>query len=123
MFRFKAQYVATHITGYYDVPSGSESALQTAVARTPTSVAIDASHQSFQFYSGGIYYEPQCSSSQLDHGVLAVGYGNQGSLNYWIVKNSWGTSWGMRGYINMSKDRNNNCCIVIAASYSTGSIN
>jgi len=121
--RFKAAQVATHITGYYDIPSGSEAALQTAVTKNPTSVAIDASHQSFQFYSGGIYYEPACSSSQLDHGVLAVGYGSQGSLNYWIVKNSWGTGWGMKGYINMSKNRNNNCGIATAASYPTGASN
>jgi len=121
--RFKSANVATKITGYRDVSSGSEAALETAVNSAPVSVAIDASHQSFQFYNGGIYYEPACSSSQLDHGVLAVGYGNQGSSNYWIVKNSWGTAWGMRGYINMSKNRNNNCGIATAASYPTGASN
>jgi len=121
--RFKAPYVATKITGFRDVASGSETALQTAVNLTPVSVAIDASHSSFQFYNGGVYYEPACSSQNLDHGVLAVGYGNQGSSNYWIVKNSWGTSWGMSGYIWMSKNRNNNCGIATAASYPTGASN
>jgi len=115
---FSASNVGAHLVSYTDVPSGSETALTTDVAqRGPVSVAIDASHSSFQFYSGGVYYEPACSSTQLDHGVLAVGYGTSGSSAYYIVKNSWGTDWGMSGYIWMSRDRNNNCGIATMASY------
>jgi len=120
---FKAADVGATISSFHDVKSGSESDLQSSVDKTPVSVAIDASHDSFQLYSSGVYYEPACSTSELDHGVLAVGYGSQGSLNYWIVKNSWGTGWGMKGYINMSKNRNNNCGIATAASYPTGASN
>jgi cathepsin L len=114
--KFNAANIGTKITSYKDVQKGSEAALQTAVTGQPVSVAIDASHSSFQLYHSGIYFESKCSSSQLDHGVLAVGYGTNNG-NYWIVKNSWGTSWGAQGYILMSKDKNNNCGIATASSY------
>ena len=115
---FNPANVAATLVSYQDVASESEPALTQAVAeRGPVSVAIDASHNSFQLYSGGVYYEPECSTTALDHGVLAVGYGASGSQDYYIVKNSWGTDWGMNGYIWMSRNRNNNCGISTMASY------
>lgn len=109
------------LSSYTDVTSGSETDLQNAVGLIgPVSVAIDASHMSFQFYTSGVYYEPNCSSTQLDHGVLVVGYNATPAPNsqaYWIVKNSWGVTWGQQGYIWMSRDRNNNCGIATDASY------
>jgi len=116
--RFKAADVGATDTGFTDIKSKDESALQQAVATVgPISVAIDASHSSFQLYKSGVYNERRCSQTQLDHGVLAVGYGTEGSKDYWLVKNSWGTSWGTEGYIMMSRNDKNQCGIATAASY------
>jgi len=114
--RYSTAHVGATITSYRDVPSGNEAKLEEFVADAPTSVAIDASHQSFQLYSHGVYNEPACSSSQLDHGVLAIGYGEQSGKKFWLVKNSWGAGWGEAGYILMSKDARNQCGIATAAS-------
>ena len=94
------------ITGYTDITSGSESALQTSIIARPTPVSIDASGIKFQLYSDGSYCPDSCSTSDLDHAVLAVGMTTDKTIstdypdNY-IVKNSWGTSWGVSGYLYM----------------------
>lgn len=110
--------------GFVDIPQGNENKLKAALATIgPVSVAIDASHESFQFYSSGVYYEPECSPDQLDHGVLAVGYGTDTDrltgkqADFYWVKNSWGTSWGDAGYVKMARNRKNHCGIASSASY------
>jgi cathepsin L len=114
---YSASNIGATLSSYQDIPQGSESSLTNAIGTVgPVSVAIDASHSSFQFYRSGVYYEPACSTTELDHGVLAVGYGSS-TADYYIVKNSWGTTWGMQGYILMSRNRNNNCGIATSASY------
>jgi cathepsin L len=117
--RFKAANVGATDSGFTDITSGDEDALATAIATVgPISVAIDASQSSFQFYASGIYSDPGCSSTELDHGVTAVGYGSQGTgQDFYIVKNSWGTSWGDQGYILMARNQNNMCGIATMSSY------
>ncbi|XP_020860279.2 cathepsin K isoform X1 [Phascolarctos cinereus] len=79
---------AAKCRGYREIPEGSEKALKRAVARVgPVAVAIDASLSSFQFYSKGVYYDENCNSDNLNHAVLAVGYGIQRGTKHWIVKN------------------------------------
>ncbi|XP_059494519.1 procathepsin L-like [Stegostoma tigrinum] len=79
----------------------------------PISVVIYSGLKTFQFYEQGVYYDQDCKHP-ANHAVLTVGFGTENGMNYWLVKNSWGTSWGEKGYIRMSKDKGNNCGI---ASY------
>ncbi|KAM7521169.1 hypothetical protein LguiB_020131 [Lonicera macranthoides] len=106
------------IDGYADVAENDEKKLLQAVATQPVSVGISGSERAFQLYSKGIFTGP-CSTS-LDHAVLIVGYGSEKGVDYWIVKNSWGTAWGMDGYIHMVRntgDPQGICGINMLASY------
>jgi len=113
---FNAANVGATLSAYTNVNSGDEGDLQAKVYQGPTSVAIDASQSSFQFYSSGVYSDPSCSSSALDHGVLAYGWGTSNGVAYWAVKNSWGTDWGQAGFIWMARNDNNMCGIATMAT-------
>eukprot|EP00750_Incisomonas_marina_P018921 INCI3175.1.p1 GENE.INCI3175.1~~INCI3175.1.p1 ORF type:complete len:474 (+),score=56.04 INCI3175.1:71-1423(+) len=109
---------AVKITGFKDVPPNDETSLLAAVDQQPVSVAIEADKSVFQLYKSGVLTSKTCGT-QLDHGVGIVGYGTLDGTDYWKVKNSWGASWGLEGYILM--ERNVNMCgISQSASYPTG---
>eukprot|EP01006_Ploeotia_vitrea_P041922 TRINITY_DN66587_c0_g3_i1.p1 TRINITY_DN66587_c0_g3~~TRINITY_DN66587_c0_g3_i1.p1 ORF type:complete len:333 (-),score=173.84 TRINITY_DN66587_c0_g3_i1:195-1193(-) len=112
--------VAT-ISGYHDVAKNDELQLKAAVAQGPVSVAIEADQSGFQFYSGGVF-SGTCGT-QLDHGVLVVGYGTDSGKDYWLVKNSWGASWGLQGYIMLirhdSSGSPGQCGLAMEPSYPT----
>ena len=93
--------VGARLSGFTDVPTNSELALMTAVSQRPVSVAVEADQSVFQLYGGGVMTK-SCGTN-LDHGVLAVGYGTLGGQDYWLVKNSWGADWGDAGYIMLGR--------------------
>ncbi|CAA0807502.1 Cysteine proteinase RD21a [Striga hermonthica] len=107
------------IDSYEDVPENDEQALKKAVAHQPVSVAIEAGGRAFQLYQSGVF-TGHCGTD-LDHGVVAVGYGSENGQDYWIVRNSWGPSWGESGYIRLERNLANaasgKCGIAVEASY------
>ena len=89
-----------------ELPARNESTLMAAIAMTPLSLSVDASQDKiWQSYAGGVVTEscPCNKDNCLDHGVTAVGYGTSGKDDYYLVKNSWGTDWGMAGYILLGR--------------------
>lgn len=109
---------AAKCRGYREIPEGNEKALKRAVARVgPVAVSIDASLASFQFYSKGVYSDENCSNQEVNHAVLVVGYGAQKGHKHWIIKNSWGESWGNKGYVLLARNKNNTCGIASLASF------
>ena len=87
---------------YYDQSqtdvAANTSAIMTAIAAQPVAVAIEADTTTFQSYNSGIITSSACGTN-IDHAVTAVGYGTSGTTGYYIVRNSWGTSWGQAGYV------------------------
>ncbi|XP_007239311.3 procathepsin L [Astyanax mexicanus] len=119
MCRFKQHEAVAYCSSYAHLPEGDEMALMSAVSVIgPVAVAIDAGRHTFQLYASGVYDDPYCSKRLSNHAVLVVGYGfdmEQG--DYWLVKNSWSTVWGDKGYIKMSRNKRNQCGIASYAVY------
>jgi cathepsin L len=114
----KNQVVATD-KGYRSLAKG-ETNLQNAVAKVgPISVSIYVAN-SFFHYADGVYDEPNCHEPDHNHAVLVVGYGTLNGHDYWLVKNSWGTNWGVQGYIRMARNKNNQCSIASYGIYPIG---
>nr|QOV03091.1 cathepsin L2 [Mahanarva fimbriolata] len=105
-------------TGYVILPGGDEDQLKVAVANVgPVSVAIHASSD-MKYYKQGVYRSEECRNDTVNHAVLVVGYGTTpNGTDYWLVKNSWGWSFGLQGYIMIARNQNNMCGIASYASY------
>lgn len=107
------------ISGFCNVERNNEQQLKMAVSQQPVSVAIQADSLSFQHYQSGVFDDYSCGTN-LDHGVLIVGYGTMEDQDYWLIKNSWGTSWGEQGYIKLARTDSANttgiCGIAMDAS-------
>ena len=94
--------------------------MKEAVANAPVSIAIEADTKYFQSYSSGVLTSSSCGTN-LDHGVLIVGYGTENGIKYWLVKNSWSASWGEQGYVKIARSDSTNdqgiCGIGMQPSY------
>ena len=106
----------------YAVAANSDTAMMTALSLVPVSIAIEADQSTFQLYKSGVF-TGACGTT-LDHGVLLVGYGSASGEDYYIMKNSWGTSWGESGYMRMGRGPQYNngkgqCGLLMEASYPT----
>lgn len=100
--KYDENKVVVKIKGYTSVVQYSENELAIAVSKQPVAVAIEADKKIFQFYSSGII-KGECGFN-VDHGVLVVGYGTENNTDYWLLKNSWGTSWGENGYMKIFRN-------------------
>lgn len=95
------------VTSYHSILFFDEDdLLNKLVEFGPVSVSIDSSLASFHSYSSGIYSDDSCSQSFLDHAVNCIGYGSENGIQFWIVRNSWGTSWGEQGYFRLLRGSN-----------------
>ena len=109
-----------------DIPQGNQLAMKAAVSKQPISVAIQADKAVFQLYSSGVLDSDSCGT-QIDHGVLIVGYGTENNQDYWLVKNSWGNTWGDEGYIKIARSESDNdigvCGIATFPSFPVATVN
>jgi len=105
--KYKKENSIASLSSHVVLPVNDEAALLCALATVgPISVAIDAGLASFQSYKTGIYNDPACSKTALNHGVLLVGYGVENGQAFWRIKNSWSTKWGDNGYIKIARGEN-----------------
>lgn len=112
----------SEIVSYYDVQPSSDEAMMLALSTQPVSIAIQADQRDFQLYQSGVF-TGSCGTA-LDHGVLTVGYGTEKNEDFYLVKNSWGATWGDNGYIKLGRgDTYNNgdgqCGMLLQASVPT----
>ena len=116
-YQDSAESSGVRTTGHTNVEQNSSSQLKAAVTQGVVSVAIQANRLVFQSYSSGIFDSTSCGT-RLDHGVALVGYGSEDGQDYWILRNSWGTTWGEEGYMRLADvDGEGICGVNMAAVY------
>lgn len=103
--RYDASKGVVEVTKYHYV-SGNSNSMMAAVNHSANSVAINASARSFSSYKSGVFSDASCPTD-INHGVAVVGYK---ANDYWIVRNSWGGSWGEQGYIRMAMAEGKGTC-------------
>jgi cathepsin F len=114
---FAKSKVAVQISNYTCLPQDEAQIAAYIEKNGPVSIGINAN--TLQFYMGGIAdpFDVLCSPKHLDHGVLIVGFGTENDKPYWIVKNSWGSGWGEKGYFRIIRNKNK-CGVANMVSHS-----
>ena len=117
--RFSASGVSASVPGgSVNITAYDEQGILEAVGLAgPVSIAFEVTDD-FQAYAGGVFVDTTCNQDpeHVNHAVLIVGYGNENGQDYWIVKNSWGPSWGEEGYFRIIRGQNA-CGLATCASY------
>ncbi|XP_068659383.1 vanillin synthase, chloroplastic-like [Aristolochia californica] len=116
--KFNPENVGVKIVDSVNITEGAEDELKHAVGVVrPVSVAFQVVRE-FRFYNGGVFTSETCGQTPMDvnHAVLAIGYGVENGIPYWLIKNSWGESWGVNGYFKMEMGKNM-CGVATCASY------
>lgn len=116
---YKSSKGVAYVRAWYNVARNDPVAHMKAVAKQPITVAVAASSSIYMFYRGGIISSSACGTG-LNHAVTLIGYGRENGVDYWLVKNSWGTNWGENGYFRVKRDMTNGpgiCGILGMSSY------
>ncbi|XP_059494434.1 procathepsin L-like [Stegostoma tigrinum] len=116
--KFQKSNIVAKVARYRNIPRGERCLARASRKIGPIAVSLNARPKTFHFYKQGVYADPSCTQRR-GHAVLLVGYGRERGMNYWLVKNSWGTEWGEEGYIKIAKDKGNLCGIANYAVYPT----
>jgi len=115
--RFNKSNIGAIVSSFIDIGSGDDSQLKMAVSTVgPMAVSVHVT-PNFYNYKEGIFEDTNCLSKSANHGMLLVGFGEENGKKYWLLKNSWGKSWGIKGYMKLYRNVENYCGISSAASY------
>jgi len=105
------------VASYSHVTADSYTATQAGIAQQPVSILLAAATSYFQSYQSGVLTNALLCGTAMDHAVLGVGYGNENGTNYFLIKNSWSSSWGENGYVKIKADASNNGAGVCVVNY------
>ncbi|UYV60946.1 hypothetical protein LAZ67_1002902 [Cordylochernes scorpioides] len=117
--RYNTSNIGAICKGYIRIHRDEESLKHALAAVGPISICVVAYIEDWKEYKGGVLNIPDCpnTTKYISHAVLLADYGQENGMDYWLVKNSWGESWCEKGYIKMSRNKNNQCGIATYATY------